>query len=81
MNNCIIKKDQFDNSGILINIDNNNIPIKDYKENIWYKYFWVGDLEISEWSELYKLKIIVYKKIKRDDISTELSFYNLYGNI
>ena len=75
------KSEQYNNSGITINIGNINIPIKEYIEKIQNKNFWAGDLELSETNELYKMNIIVYKVLKRDDLSAELSFYNIYGNI
>ena len=39
------------------------------------------DLELSESRELYKINLIIYKLLKRDGVSEELSFYNIYGNI
>ena len=74
------KKDKF-NNGITINIRNNNILIKEYIEKIQNRQFWDGDLELCESSELYKINIIIYKLLKRDGVSAELSFYNIYGNI
>ena len=75
------KKDQYNNNGITINIGNINTPIKEYIEKIQNRNFWAGDLELSESTEIYKINIIIYKLLKRDGISAELSFYNIYGNI
>ena len=75
------KKDQYNNNGITINIGNINTPIKEYIEKIQNRNFWAGDFELSESTEIYKINIIIYKLLKRDCISAELSFYNIYGNI
>ena len=64
MNTYKKRKNYFINNGISIEITHNrNVLVADYIDNIKFKKFWAGDLEINESVEIYNINIVVYSCI------------------